>query len=359
MTYAYQILSYAYQMKPAVTQAEIAKRLGISQVTVSYALRGSEQVSEQTREKVLGLVAKVGYRPNSASRAMNRGRFDAVALLLHVGQVHLPVGLLQSVCRALHEHQLDLKVAETPDEDLTSEAKTPRILTELSVDGLLIDFSPSDQEKTVGLIRRYNLPAIWVNDKLPHDCIYPDDERAAHDATARLIALGHRRIAYCHFGFVRSRGAAHYSEADRLAGYERAMRAAGLPPRVEKTARAFSSMLAGAPDDDRLTLLRALLGGADRPTAVVAYDTTTANPLTVAALTLGLRLPADLSVVSFAAGPVLDQAAAMQLWEIPMWSVGWNAVELLRRKIERPTERLSPLAVPFESVLGATAAPCA
>ena len=64
----------------AVTQQEIAQRLGVSQRLVSYALNGTGTVSEKTRQRVRKEARELGYFPNKAARALATGRSHLVAL---------------------------------------------------------------------------------------------------------------------------------------------------------------------------------------------------------------------------------------------------------------------------------------
>ncbi|HEY6799811.1 MAG TPA: LacI family DNA-binding transcriptional regulator, partial [Agromyces sp.] len=59
------------------TQADIARHLGVSQATVSIALRGglaAEQVAPATRQSVLDLAAQLGYSANAVARSLRGGR---------------------------------------------------------------------------------------------------------------------------------------------------------------------------------------------------------------------------------------------------------------------------------------------
>jgi len=66
----------------AVTLRTIADEVGMTTMTVSYALRGSPQVSKETRAKVLAVAKRLGYRPNASARAIRSGRFDCIAVLV-------------------------------------------------------------------------------------------------------------------------------------------------------------------------------------------------------------------------------------------------------------------------------------
>ena len=73
-------------MTRRATIADIAQRAGLSKGAVSYALNGLPGVSESTRQRVLKLAAEMGWRPNSAARALSASRAGALGLVMARGQ---------------------------------------------------------------------------------------------------------------------------------------------------------------------------------------------------------------------------------------------------------------------------------
>src|SRR5438067_6918107 len=66
-----------------VTRAEVAKLAGVSSQTVSRVAHGHPSVISSTRERVLTAMQELGYRPNSAARALRYGRFKTIGVILH------------------------------------------------------------------------------------------------------------------------------------------------------------------------------------------------------------------------------------------------------------------------------------
>src|SRR5205085_12223958 len=68
-----------------VTLADIAARIGVSKVTVSYVLNGREthvRISDRTRERVLATAREMGYSPNAVARGLTRRRMDTLTLVM-------------------------------------------------------------------------------------------------------------------------------------------------------------------------------------------------------------------------------------------------------------------------------------
>lgn len=311
-----------------VTIRQIAEESGLSLQTVSQILndRGG-MYKEDTRERVLSIARELGYRPNSSARAMRSGRFGAVSLLLSQDGARslLPAGLLDGILDGVSEANLSLTIARLPEETLVNTEALPRVLRELSVDGLLIKYDSAIPEPMRAFIAGSGFPAIWINSKQPADCIYPDDYDAARRATEHLIAQGHERIA--HVDWLRPD---HYSREDRMGGYLDAMAQAGKP----------SCVLQEWPDLTDAASIRRSCGWlleADRPTGVLTYSGEVAVALYHIATVLGLSVPGDLSLLTFtdsASNPIGPPFATLRL---PQREIGKEAVQMLIEKIEMPS----------------------
>lgn len=332
----------------SVNQAHIARQLGISQRTVSAALAGTGRVSEKRRSQVLQAAQRLGYRLNSAARAQRMQRFDAVGLLLSTeeGRSYLPQGLFNGIHDALHDAGKHLAIAKLPDAELVQQGIFPRILQQWCCDGLLVNYTDRLPEGMTARLRAEAVPSIWMNRKQPTDAVYYDDFGGAEQATEHLLSLGHRRILYLDFVGAQPMDGVHYSRVDRRAGYEAAMRQAGRQA-------LFSDSLIGTPSRDRLDALVALLSRPDRPTAILTYDA--AHRVLYAAALVGLRVPADLSLMTFGdeAFGTSAQHGEMYLGRsiaqmgLPTAEVGRQAVALLQQKIDEPQRVLNSRVLPL------------
>lgn len=340
----------------SITLQDVANAAGVSLMTASNVLssnrvcRRSDAVARA--EKVRAVARKLGYRANTFARAMARGRMGSVALLLSTnkGRSHTPPGLLDGIHDALAEREIQLSVAKLPDEALSQAGAMPRVIRERMSDGLIINYTDHIPQPVIDQIRQYRIPAVWVNAQVEGVCVYPDDLGAGVMGTAHLLGLGHRDIAYVDFlwGW-EDLGESHYSVRDRQAGYEQAMRAAGLVPRVVR-------QRLHVPRAQRWEHLWSLLTGPDRPTAVVLYSATT--NLIVDLERQGLRIPHDLSIVAFA-DSALSESPALTTVLADYGQVGMQAAGQLLEMIQHPRRRRRSIAVPFRITApeGSCAAP--
>lgn len=218
-------------------------------------------------------------------------------------------------------------------------------------DGLLINYNTGIPDALEQVITRHRLPAIWMNAKRDRDCVHPDDEGAGHLATEHLLRLGHRRIAYVDYGHSPEQSDKHYSIEDRRAGYERAMRAAKLQPRI---ITASESM----PPAKMLAAARGWLATADRPTAVVSYSEREAEPILYAATAqFALQVPRDLSIVTIDDDPADHTGVPLATVILPRQELGRVAVELLLQRIAAPKRSLPARCLPVRLEPGVSTAP--
>ncbi len=323
----------------AVTVKDISSRVGLSVPTVVQVLGDRGRIGQTTRARVWSAAREMGYRPHVAAKAMRTGRYGNVALLMSTVGLRslLPGSLMDGINEALSAQQLHLTVAKLPDDEMLREGQIPRILQEWFADGLLINYNAQIPSGLAEMVEQSRLPSVWINSRQAQNCVYPDDVDAARQATEHLLSLGHQKIAYVMYG-----GWGHYSTTDRQAGYEAAMRKAGLTPR---TIHVGDSEV---PQRKEFTL--AWLSAADRPTAVVAYSPQAAWWVhKVAQTDLRLSLPQDLSIVSFDDSLIQHVDAVIDTMVLPEADMGHKAVELLMDRIEVPA--VSQAGISLKSVL--------
>jgi len=337
------------------TLQDIADQAGVSLNTASRILAG--QIKGMRRDAVARaalvhrIAQEMNYRPNSFAKAIRSGRFGGIALLLSTqrSRSYLPSRLLEGIEKALVGRDLHLTLTSLPDEVLTRGETVPKILRQAMADGLLINYTHHIPGQMIDLIDRNGIPCVWLNTSCAEDGVRPDDENAAYLATCALLERGHRRICFAHAGQEDTLEAAHYSIGARLKGYSRAVTEAGFPVmmwwakyQTQATVRAAG--------------MRRWLGAADRPTAIVAYAPMTAMGVLTAAYQLGLRVPEDLSVVTFSDAPSTDLGIQISTMLLPELEMGRCAVEMLEKKIDAPTGHLPSEVLPFSFEQGQTMA---
>ncbi len=329
------------------TISDIATRAGVSPMTVSRVLNGAEYnrpTFRERAERIRAIAEELGYKPNTSARAIRKGRFDAITLLLstNYSASYVPPDMLLAIHNQLAQHGMTLNLSQLPDEQLMQSDALPRLLREKSSDGLIIDYTHSIPDQITQVIREGDVPWVWLNVKRERNVIRPDDFGAGRMATEHLLELGHRRIAYRRQH--RLTDESHYSSQDRYEGFITAMKDAGLEP------------IEVAPSDpDHHPDAREFLDLPEPPTAIIAYSPTAAGNIMIACAERGLKCPQDLSVVTFASMPT-SMVRDFQTLKVPERAMGEQAVDMLINRIETG-EHQSPCILPFEWEQGNTTAP--
>jgi LacI family transcriptional regulator len=326
----------------AATLDDIARRVGVTSVTVSNVLRNRGRCSARTRQQILDVVAELGYRPNAAAKAMFTRRFNAVGLVLGMNEATSVLHglLLGGIDTALAKRESHLTLIRLPDQKLASEGYVPKLLREFAVDGLLINYNAQIPPQMIELIERHRIPSVWINSKQSHDSVYPDDFGAAQEATRQLIAQGHGHIAYVDYATNWEEGVWHYSSVDRRDGYLKAMIAAGLQPRLINEHCPQGSQ--------RIEHARQWLNGPDRPDAILAYSRNELTPIVHVALAAGLRLPEEMAIATFGAVPWAELGVTVSMMMIPQEQIGETAVQMLMNKIDTPKLEQPSVALPMQ-----------
>ncbi len=348
-----------------VSIQQIATVAGVSPRTVSNALRrvekGERSDAIQRAKQIRRIARDLGYRPNAAARSMRSGKHNALGLVQsrHAGASGVDHGMLWNIQEEMARSDLHLVMGQIHDQQLSNSRDLPRLLREWSVDGLIVMYSVGAPQRLAQIIDEMRMPAVWANVKQEQNAIYPDDVSAGREATRRLLEAGHRRIAFLapsgpiiDFSPEWShRAGQHFSVDDRYAGYRLEMEAAGLPPQRLDWPRADKGMS----DYQRAG---ELLTTADRPTAIVSYiggDVCLA--FADAGRDLDLRIPDDLSYITFAPHQRSLGRLRPDFMRVPLSEMGKQAVRILEQKIGSGHSRWPSVVLSAEYQAGNTIAP--
>ncbi|MFE0133348.1 LacI family DNA-binding transcriptional regulator [Streptomyces sp. NPDC059037] len=207
------------------TLRDVAERAEVSTMTASRVLRDDPRVLPATRARVRAAAAELGYRPNEVARSLRLGRGTGLVGLV-VTNLANPFysRLALGVDSVVAGDGLKTVIGNT-GQNLDSERELVADLVARRVDGIIAVPAAADQ-RHLAAAAADGVPVVLASrppDGFAADCVLVDDFGGARDATARLIARGHRRI-----GFLGSPPAV-YTGTERLRGYADALADAGIP----------------------------------------------------------------------------------------------------------------------------------
>jgi LacI family transcriptional regulator len=272
-----------------VTIKDVARASGVSAMTVSRVINGSDRVSPETKQRVEQAIAELGYIPSRLARGLIRQKTGTFALI--VPDVANPFFTLivrgaEDVARRAGYRIL---LCDTRA-DLTIEREVIEEMLAHRVDGIAIAPVSDRSKPHLQRLDAYGVQFVLIDrtvSGVESDVVLGDNVAGARRLVEHLIGLGHRRI-----GFIMESDDVSTAR-DRRAGYEAALAAAG----IELDASLVVS--ATADPDGGLEGMRPLLDLPDPPTAVFAVNNLVAVGAIEAVRAAGLEVPDDIAIVCF------------------------------------------------------------
>jgi len=277
-----------------VTIKDVARAAGVSPMTASRALHRPEQVAPATRARVLKVCQRLNYRPNASARALRTRVSKHIGVIVPDLRNAFWIEVLSGIEPVLAEARFDLLIANS-NEELGRLASSVSAMASRLVDGLLI--APTvGSSALIQSLQGEGLPLVLL-DRRPaglrgaHSVVI-DNEAGAFTATQHLIEAGHERIGLLAGNVNLDTG------RQRLNGYRRALRAAGLPPRPDyirtaETNAALVGRLVGYAGSLELLDMR------DGPTAILCTSGTIGVGAISALQERRVRIPDDVALVTF------------------------------------------------------------
>ncbi len=261
----------------------VAERAGVSRALVSLVMNNSPKVSEAKRTAVLEAAEALGYRPNLHARNLAQQRTKTFGIIIN--DIHNPffAEVVFGIETAADEYGFSVLIlngGRAPER----ERRAVETHLQFQVEALILVGTRLDDDT---LLRASRVtPTVIVASGPDHpgvDTITTDDTAGAALAVDHLVALGHTDIVHLD-------GGDNISSRPRSRGYEQAMRAAGLEPRIVR---------AGDGESDAENAIVQLVEDDAIPTGIFAFnDLLAAGALDVLG-SARLRVPADVSVVGY------------------------------------------------------------
>jgi len=335
------------------TIQDVASRAGVAAITVSRALNNSGYVSAQVRARVEAAAAELHYVPNSLARSLRSNRTHVLALLLADVGNPFWMTVARGVEDVANQQGFSVILCNT-DEKAAKQEEYIDVLLRKRVDGFLL-VPTTTVTASVQMIQKQQTPLVILDRNIPAlqvDTVRGDTYGGAYRLAEHLLALHHRRIAIL-------TGPAYASTAvERVAGVVDALRTQGFTLAAEQIIFGEFTLDSGYRMAQQLFAL-ASTGVIDEPTAIVTCNNSIAIGLSQYLREAGLRVPHDLSVVTFDDLPVSwGNDPFLTVAVQPAYEMGRCATELLLRRIEAKTA-FPPqhVALPVEIMVRHSTAP--
>jgi DNA-binding LacI/PurR family transcriptional regulator len=328
---------------PSMTQ--VAELAGVSSQTVSRVANGLTNVDHATRDRVLAAMGELGYRPNSAARALKTGRFQSIGVIMTTLSTYGNMRTLDAIATASAQagYSITLMPISVPTQGEMAVAFSR--LSEQAVDGVAIIIEAHTLDNS-DIVLPPGLPAVILDSDAgdSYTVVDADQREGARLATQHLLDLGHSTVLHV------AGPASSFSASRRLDSWRETLAAAGAA--VLEPEFGDWTVDSGYEIGRRLALR-------EEVTAVFAANDQMALGIMRALHEAGRDVPGDVSVVGFD-----DMAEAEAFWP-PLTTVhqdfaeiGRRSIQMLLQEIEEHSRGVGTTIVPTRLVVRAsTAAP--
>jgi LacI family transcriptional regulator len=266
---------------------DIAEDLGVSLMTVSKALRGHVDISDDTKERILRRARELKYQPNWIARSLATRRTFIVGLvipdLMHSFFAEVANGLTKEL--APFGYQI---VLANSDESADTERRELELVLARNVDGLVLASAQRDWRRGIPHILRHTTTPFVLIDRMPSGAtvnyVGTADEELGMLATEHLIEQGCVRIAHL-------RGPDNPNGVRRLQGYQSALKKNGFKNIAQHV------VVGGVKDDSGYAGMQQLLRLKEPFDGVFCYNDPVAAGAIKAILESGRRIPEDIAVI--------------------------------------------------------------
>jgi DNA-binding LacI/PurR family transcriptional regulator len=313
--------------------SDVAVLAGVSHQTVSRVLNDHPSVRPETRERVLAAIARLGYRRNSAARALVTRHSAVIGVVTSGSALFGPTSTMVALEEAARDAGYFVSVATIRTFGPETMYQALEHFMSQGVDAIIIIAAHVEVTRAVGTFDA-PVPVVMITSaQEPHGStirtITVDQAQGARLATRHLLEAGHRDIVHL-------AGPQDWFDAvDRVAGWRAECAAAGVRP---------PDPIEGDWTADRGYQIGRELARAGAPSAVFAANDQLALGLLRAFWEAGLRVPNDVAVVGF------DDIEGSAFFIPPLTTVRQDFAALGRLAITVLTDALAGVDNPWSPI---------
>lgn len=320
-----------FTLKRKITLKHIARELDVSISTVSKALKNSEEISRDTKEKIQAFAKLYNYKPNNIAISLKNKRTKNIGVVVPDIVHHFFTTVVRGIEKYANEKGYNVIVCLS-DESFDKEVINMEMLANGSIDGFIMSLSSGTQEENdynhLKEVVEQGIPLVLfdrITDEVNCDKVVIDDLFGGYMATKKLIEQGRKKIA-----LIATKEYLSVSKA-RKRGYEKALTEAGFSIDENRILQ-LNSM-----DMDEESIQQFFAN--TEMDAVLAVNEIFAIYGMRVAKQRGLKIPDDISFIGFTDG-LLSKYANPGLTSIAQHGdqMGQIAAELLIRRVENDTD---------------------
>ncbi|PFH88992.1 LacI family DNA-binding transcriptional regulator [Bacillus sp. AFS088145] len=324
---------------------DIARVANVSKSTVSRVLNNKDNISEESRIRVMKAIEELNYQPNKLARALTSAGFDAILVMSRstkttAGNTFFSE-IIHSISTRSEVENFDV-IIQTSKNSKDELDKCIEKIRGKMIKGILMLSSPANEEFFKEL-DKYEIPVVVIGRvEGNYQHVYSVDTDNFNDSyqlIQHLIDQGHSDIACLHSSLD------YHVSIDRLEGYKKCLIDNGIPLRSDRIIDSGYTM------EKAYETSESLLKSKDLPTAIFAIDDLKVIGLYNTTSKLGISIPKDISIIGYNNG-IFSPLFSPPLTgiEIPVMKLGEIATDLLFKHIKNKTENTEHIIVPTKLV---------
>ncbi len=314
-----------------VTLKQLAKELNVSISTVSKALNNSEEIGEETVKRVKELADLYNYKPNKVALSLKQNRTNTIGVIIPDILNHFLAKVLFGIEREATQHGYNI-ITCISNESLDKEKESLQLLANGSVDGFILCVSEETQIKNeIEHFKRtikQGLPIVMF-DRVAHDVlcdkVIVDDFDATYRSTKNLLEENRKQIAFI-------------SNIDDLSVGK--LRERGYNKAVLETSKHKPLVLKIKKEDNSQDKIKAFMEEHKDIDAVIAADSASGVIAINVAISFGLKVPKEISVIGFSSQSVSNHSIP-RLTTIRQHAkeIGANAAQMLIKRLQKISDQ--------------------
>jgi len=329
-----------------ITQEEVAKKAGVSFITVSRVINKKGYVKKETREKVLKAIKELNYYANHIGQALRSKRVNTIGIIIPEPP-NVPVHgmeyynlLMQGIDRSTVAHSYDILLSTYKQDDQNVDFF--RLYFQHKVDGLIL-FIPDMRYLQTEEIEKWNIPVVIIGEcPVGKNISYVDAENfeGMYRVTEYLISRRCRRIA-----FIKGRPFMQNS-LDRFNGFISAMNKHGILIDYSIIFEGNYTSISGQ------NAMKSIISSGRIPDALICSNDLMALGALSEAKKANIMIPDDLSLIGFDDISItVFTDPPISTVRQPLFDMGFTASEFLFNKISYPEMPAKSMIFPVELII--------
>ena len=309
-----------------VTQLDIAKKLDVTRITVSKALRNHPDISTEMKKRVHETAEKLGYVPNLIAKNLTSQKTCTIGLVIPDLENSFFAYITDSVIDAASEREYNVLVTVSR-ESRENEIQNIQNLIGMRVDGMLVCLTQqSDDSKIFDHVKKIGIPLVFFDrqiEQLNLSSVVFDDRNGAFSALDKIIEEGYTKIA--HFAGYQKINIGR----ERCLGYKDALSKYNIKINADWILEGGFEVI-----DGERSFMK-LYNENNLPEVILAVNDRVALGIYHAARKVGINIPEDIGIVAFGFNEIAELfAPPLAIINQHPRQMGKLAMDLLYKEIE-------------------------